>query len=179
VRSRALPFAAFICALALTACGGGPEASLLGEPIDVGYVDSQSSAATTLTITVTDVREGTVEELEKAGMKFDEDERDLIPHFVDATYENTGDEAVPRNMRVSLEDADDNLISPTVVFDFSGGKGGDAGPCPDINDGDLAAGDSFEDCTLFLVPQGVDVARVSFLSQPAEGDSEFVYWAVE
>ena len=170
-----------IGALALAGCGGGPDASPLGEAIAVGVVDSEANTATTLSVTVTDVRQGTIEELEKAGLELDEDERDLVPHYVDATYENTGDETVKRTMRVSIEDADDNLINPTVVFDFSGGKGKDKapGPCPNVDDGDLAAGESFEDCTLFLASQGVEIVRVTFLSQPADGESEFVYWAVE
>ena len=182
MRSRAITLmTCVISAVALAACGGGPKAAPLGEAIDVGVVDSETNAATSLTITVTDVRQGSVEELEKAGLQFDDDERDLVPYYVDATYANTGEETVKRNMRVSIEDAEDNLISPTVVFDFSGAKGQDkeAGPCPNIDDGDLSPGDSFEDCTLFLVGEGVEAARVSFLSQPADGESTFVYWAAE
>lgn len=182
MRSRAFAIVtSVIGAVALTGCGGGPQASPLGEAIEVGHVDSEAGTATTLAITVTDVRQGSIEELEKAGLEFDDDERDLVPYYVDATYENTGDEAVKRNMRPSIEDADDNLINPTVVFDFSGGKGQDKepGPCPNVEDGEVAAGESFEDCTLFLVSQGVEVARVTFLSKPEDGESEFVYWAVE
>jgi hypothetical protein len=170
--------ASIAAVLLLGACGGGPDAVPLGEKVDLGYTDSSDNTATTLAVTVTDVRAGTVEELEKSGLEFDDDERDLVPYYVDATYANTGDNGVQRNMRVSIEDADDNLISPTVVFNFSGGDE-NSGPCPDINDGELAPGDSFKDCTLFLVPQEAKVARVSFLSQPAEGESSFVYWNAE
>lgn len=160
------------------ACGGGVEAAPLGEQVEVGYVDSTTNAATTIALTVLDVRQGTIEELEAAGLEFDPDERELVPHYVDARYENTGSSPVERNMRVSVEDADDNLISPTVVFDFSGGDDA-GGPCRDVDDGELPPGESFEDCTLFLVPDGVTVARVSFLSQTPDEEPEFVYWQAE
>lgn len=168
-----------VAALVLAACGGGVEASALGEEVDVGYVDSETNAATRLGLTVLDVRQGTVEELEAAGLKFDPEERELVPHYVDARFVNTGDATVKRTMRPGLEDGDGNLISATVVLDFSGGDAPPEGPCPAINDGDLAPGESFEDCTLFLVPDGVTVARVSFLSQPPEGEPDFVYWQAE
>ena len=160
------------------ACGGGPTTLPLGEQAEVGHKDTTTNTATTLALTVTAVRQGTVEELEASGLQFDEDERDTVPFYVDARYENTGDVAVERTMRVSVEDGDDNLISPVVVLDFAG-DGGEQGPCPDINDGELPPGESFEDCTLFLLPTGTKPARVSFLSQPPEGEPDFVYWQAE
>ena len=172
------PLAAIACALALVGCGGGAEAAALGTPAEVGHVDVTSNVATTLALTVTDVREGTVEELEAAGLQFDPEERSLVPHYVDASYSNTGDETVERTMRVSVEDDEGNLISPTVIFDFAG-DGGESGPCPDVTDGELAPGDSFEDCTLFLLPQGVPLARVSFLSQTPGEEGDFLYWTAE
>ena len=73
-------------------------------------------------MTVSAVRQGTVEELGASGLQFDDDERNLVPYYVDATYENTGDAAVERAMRVGIEDADDNLINATVVLDFARGR---------------------------------------------------------
>lgn len=167
--------AAVACAVA--ACGG-VEAAALGEEVDVGYIDPTTSAATTLALTVLEVRQGTVEELEAAGLEFDPEERELVPHYVDARYANAGEATVERTMRVSVEDGDGNLISPTVVFDFSGGDEA-GGPCRDTSDGDLPPGESFEDCTLFLVPDGVTVDRVSFLSQTPDEEPDFVYWQAE
>lgn len=177
MRSRTPVAAVCVATLiaALSACGGGPEARPLGEKVDLGYVNAGTSTATDLAVTVTAVREGTVEELEESGLQFDEDEKNLVPYYVDATYENVGDESVPRDMRVSVEDGEDNLISPTVVLDFAG-KNGKGGPCPDVNDGNLEPGQGFDDCTLFLVSPGVDIARVSFLSQVDGEEPEFVYW---
>jgi hypothetical protein len=176
---RRYPQLIALAALLLAACGGGVEAAELGTEVEVGHLDSSTNTSTTLALTVTAVRQGTIEELEAAGLEFDPEERNLIPHYVDATYTNTGDGTVERSMRVAVEDGDDNLISPTVIFDFSGGEGGDSGPCVGIDDGPLAPGESFEDCTLFLVEEGREVARVSFLSQPEDGESEFVYWKAE
>jgi predicted small lipoprotein YifL len=162
--------------LALGGCGG--ESGLaLGTEAEVGHVDAATQAATALAITVEEVRRGTVEELEAAGLQFDDDERDLVPYYVDATYRNTGDVEVERTMRVSSEDASGNLVSPTIVLDFGGG-GEDAGPCPDVDEGGLAPGQSFEDCTLFLYPAGSAPASVTFLSQPAGEEPEFVRWSV-
>jgi hypothetical protein len=166
-------------ALVVAACGGGAAAAPLGEEVEVGYVDPSTQTATTMAVTVLDVRQGTVEELEAAGLTFDPEERAMVPHYVDAQYANTGDTVVERRMDVSLEDGDDNLISSTVIFDFSGGDGEPEGPCIDVKDGELAPGDSFEDCTLFLVPDGATVARVSFLSHVPGEEPEFIYWQAE
>jgi len=165
-------------ALILVSCGGGTDAVALGTEVEVGHVDATTNDATTLNLTVTAVRQGTVAELEAAGLEFDPEEKSLVPHYVDATYVNTGDATVERTMRVSVEDGDGNLISPTVIFDFAG-DGGETGPCPDVTEGKLPPDDSFEDCTLFLVEPGRTVERVSFLSQTPGEEGEFIYWAAE
>ena len=163
----------------ISGCGGGPPGVPLGETIAVGYTDTGADVHTSLDVTVTAVRTGTVEELEAAGLSFDEEERSLVPHYVDATYANTGEGTVERTMRPALEDGDGNLLSATVIFDFSGGEGDQGGPCVGVDDGPLAPGESFSDCTLFLVPADITPAVASFLSQPAEGEPEFVYWTIE
>ena len=53
-------------------------------------------------------------------------------------------------------------------------------PCPEIFEGTLKPGESYESCTLVLVPEGVDVAEVHFLSDNGSDRApEFVYWATE
>lgn len=171
---------AFVLAVLVAGCGGGPEEAALGTVIEVGYQDaSDGQTFTTLDVAVLGVRQGTVEELEDAGLEFDEEERGLTPWYVDARYANTGENAVERSMRITLEDGPGNLLSPTIIFDFSGGEEAPSGPCPAINDGELAPGEEFEDCTLFLVPPDIEPARVTFLSQPEGVEPEFVYWATE
>ena len=174
-----LPCAA-IFGLLLAACGGGTSASPLGTSVAVAYTDDTTNVTTDLEVTVLGVRQGTVAELVASGLQFDDDEQDLVPFYVDARYTNTGSETVGRGMRVALEDDTDALISPTIVLDFSGGQGGDPeGPCVDVKDGELAPGETLEDCTLFVVDPGTDVATVTFLSRPATGEPTFVDWVVE
>lgn len=164
--------------LALAACGGGGggggEALPLGTEAVVGYAQHDPAVRTTLGVTVLRVREGTHAQLTEAGYEVDEDARDTTPYFVDVRYENQGDATVNRNIGISLEDSDGNLIGSTLIFNY-GGKPFEH--CTKIDKGKLAPGESYESCTLFLVPEGVDVGKVSFLSDRGAGEEpEFVYW---
>lgn len=167
----------------LSACGGdgGGEVHALGDTAAIGYNETDESGdrgvSTTLDITVLDVRQGTHEELTDAGFEVDAEDRDTTPYYVDVRYENTGEGIITRNLDVSLEDADGNLIGSTLVFDY-----GDVGfaPCENVTKGKLAPGESYESCTLVLVPEGVEVEQVSFLSDSGpDAEPEFVYWDVE
>jgi hypothetical protein len=95
---------------------------------------------------------------------------------VDARFENVGENEISRALTVSLEDPDGNSLPNTLVFDY-----GDQPfePCPDHTEGTLAPGDSFETCTLTLVPEGAEVARALFVSQRANAEITFTYWEVE
>lgn len=161
--------------------GGGGEVHALGDTVTVGYNDRTDTGArgddTTLEITVLAVREGSHDELTDAGFEVDAEDQNTTPYYIDARYENTGDVSIERNVGVSLEDADGNLIGSTLVFDY-----GDKGfpPCESVDEGEFAPGDSYESCTLFLVPEGVEPGSVSFLSdQGADEEPEFVYWEVD
>jgi hypothetical protein len=163
--------------------GGGDvgEVHALGDSVTVGYNERDITGArgvdTEIEITVLDVREGTHEELTDAGFEVDEEDRDTTPYYVDARYENVGDGTITRNLDVSLEDSDGNLIGSTLIFDY-GNKG--FPPCENVTEGKLKPGDSYESCTLFLVPEGLEVGQVSFLSDEGEDvPPEFVYWDVE
>ena len=174
----ALRLALLATTLALAACGGGGngggEAHPLGEEAVVGYAQHDPAVRTTLGVTVLRVRQGTHEQLTQAGYEVDEDARETTPYYVDARYENQGDAAVKRNISISLEDSDGNLIGSTIVFNF-GGKPFER--CTKVDEGELAPGESYESCTLFLVPEGVDIGKVSFLSDRGAGEEpEFVYW---
>lgn len=166
----------------LAGCGGdGGEVHALGDTVTVGYNQRTDTGArgvdTSLEITVTSVEEGTHDDLTDAGFEVDAEDRDTTPYYVHVRYENVGDGTVERNIGVSLEDSDDNLIGSTLVFDY-----GDTGfpPCESVDEGEFAPGDSYESCTLVLVPDGVEVSKVSFLSDEGEGvEPEFVYWETE
>jgi hypothetical protein len=184
--SMSVSIGALACLLLLSACGGddgggGGDVHALGDPAVVGFNQSDDSGgrgvSTQLEITVLDVRQGTQDELADGGFEIDEEDQDTTPYYVDARYENVGDGTVTRNIDVSLEDSDGNLIGSTLIFDY-GNKG--FPPCEDVTEGKLAPGDSYESCTLFLVPEGTDVGKVSFLSDKGpDTEPEFVYWESE
>jgi hypothetical protein len=172
-------------ALVLAACGGGGngggEVHPLGQEAVVGYNEPTSTGQrgprVEIAITVLAVRTGTQQELSENGLEVDPEDQDTIPFYVDARFENRGANAVTRNLDMSLEDSDGNLIGNTLIFDYGGEP---FEPCPRVTEGTLAPGESYESCTLFLVPEGVDVGNVSFLSDNGPNqEPEFVYWASE
>lgn len=164
-------------AIGVVACGG--EASVaalaLGEEAKVQHADTTAgSAPTALGVTVLAVREGTMEELE-AFFEIDEENRGKTPFYVDARYENEGDQTISRELRTSLEDQDGDLIQAVVIFNY-GGQPFEA--CTDNTEGELAPGESFESCTLYLVPEGSTPTRASFLPYVPGEETDWVYWAV-
>ena len=106
------------------------------------------------------MRQGTQQELEEGGFRLDPDEKELTPYYVDARFENQGGQTIERQMRPGLEDEDDKLISPTTIISLSGPP---FEKCPRVNEGQLEPGQSYESCTLFLVPEGSEPDRASFL----------------
>jgi hypothetical protein len=186
--SVSVSICALACLLLLSACGGddggdggGGDVHALGDSAVVGYNEPDESGgrgvSTELEITVLEVRQGTHDELTDAGFEVDEEDLDTTPYYVDARYENVGDGTVTRNLDVNLEDSDGNLIGSTLIFDY-GNQG--FPPCENVTEGKLKPGDSYESCTLFLVPGGIEVGQVSFLGDMgADIPPEFVYWAVE
>ena len=179
--ARRLPLlACAVLALGLTACGGGKSSASahpLGEQVVVQHTEiaSQGKQAptTTLGITVLHVRKGTQAELKAGGYEIDAKDQSKTPYYVDVRYANKGSEAIKRQLYVGMEDGDGNLINATTIFDF-GGK--PFAKCPNLNDGMLEPGQSFQTCTLFLVPEGKEPSKVSFLPYDPKHETEFVYW---
>lgn len=157
--------------------GGGDDGLALGETAVVEYTQSDDAgkpgAPTMLAVTVTDVRAGTRDELTKAGFEVDDEDQNSTPYYIDARYENRGQTPVKRNIDVSLEDSDGESLPSTLIFDF-----GDRGykPCPNVSEGRLAPGESYESCTLVLVPDDRDVDKVLFVSQKANSEIVFTRW---
>jgi hypothetical protein len=173
-----------VLSLALASCGGGDDAEThpLGETVTVGVVDYDDSGAraaeTKVGLTPLAVREGTQDELTEGGFEIDAEDQNKSVYYVDVRYENTGEETVTRNLSVNLEDPDGNLINGTLIFDF--GDGEPYEHCEGVDEGDFAPGDTYESCTLFLVPEGVEIDKISFLSDNGEGEeSEFILWDIE
>lgn len=163
--------------LIVAACGGGVAALPLGEEAVVEHaqvVGDTFGPKTTLAISVLAVRTGTIAELE-AAFEIDPDQRTKTPIYVDARFENRGTQAITRELGISLEDQDGDLINSVVIFNY----GGDVfAPCPDNTEGELAPGEQFETCSLFLVADDRSPTRVSFTPGPAGNDTVSVYWSV-
>jgi hypothetical protein len=176
---RFVPFGSAVFVLALAACGGGGGGGAnhpLGAEAVVEHTElSRGKAKTTLGITVQRVRKGTQQELTDAGFSLDPSERSTTPYYVDARFTNKGSNAIKRNLSLSLEDQDGNLISSTVIIELGGTP---FQKCRKNTKGALAPGESFETCTLFLVPKGREPSEVSFLPNDPGAETEFVYWDV-
>ncbi len=173
--------AASVClalAFVVAGCGGGGDSAdlALGEQASVQHAKSGSpegTPTTTLGVTVLAVRAGTQAELEEAGFSLDPDEKELKPYYVDVRYENQGEEPIERSLGVGLRDQDDNLISETVIISLGGPP---FAKCPRIKDGTLEPGDSYESCSLFLLPEDSDPDRVHFLPYVPGVETDWVYW---
>ena len=157
--------------------GGGDDVLAQGETGVVEYTKTTKAGTpgdpTTLAVTVTDVRRGTKEELTKGGLELDEDNSDSTPYYIDSRFENRGQNAVPRNISLMLEGSDEKSLPGTLFLNY-----GDKPykPCPDKSKGTLKPGESFETCTLVLVPAGEEAETVLLTSQKANSEIVFTRW---
>lgn len=168
-RTAALLAVAAGLAATLAACGS--DALALGDSADIDFypLDGGSEANGSGTVTVTDVREGSVAELEEGGFSIDADQQDSTPYYVDVTFENDGDAPVePRSP--GGEDPDENLISALAVIDLGGPA---YEPCPGIPE-KVAPGETAEGCAIVLVPDGIELERISYFTGGT--DDDFIYW---
>lgn len=160
--------------------GNGAKPHPLGTEVEVGHVDlseGQPGVSARIGLTVLAVRKGTQQELEAGGLQVRAEAKDDTPYYVDARFTNKGPNAVERNLHVGLEDSGGDLVRGTIIFGLATQT---FEPCPDPSSGTLEPGESYEGCTLVLVPEGTDVAKVYFLSDNGpDKPSEFVYWATE
>jgi hypothetical protein len=158
-------------AACLAACGGDvSDALALGTAADIDYypVDGSSRSDGSGAVTVTDVRKGSTAELEEHGYSLDPDEKSSEVYYVDVTFENDSDGAVaPRGP--SGEDTDENLISALTVIDLGGPAFETCAGVPD----EIPAGTTVEACSILLVPEGVQLDRISYFPG---GTADFVYW---
>ncbi len=180
-RMTRLTLALALSALALTGCGGGDgdEKLALGQQAVVEFTTPASgdtaAVNTTLGVTVLAVRKGTQAELEQAGFEVDPENRTATPYYVDVRYANQGNGKASRDNSVAMEDSDGNSIPTTLVFDY---RGKPYDKCANVR-GALAPGQSYEDCTLFLVPEDRDVGDILFTSQSADAEIKFTRWEPE
>ena len=170
-----------LAAITVTACGGasGPAALALGTEAVVEHQPYTPAGAPSSKIGITPLRlrQGTLAEMEAAGFELEPEDQSKTPMYVDVMYANKGESTVDRKLDVSLHDQDDNLINDVVVLDLFGAGEFDA--CPAHTVGPLAPGESFESCSLFLVPSGRTPTRLSFLPHLEGKATDFVYWNVK
>jgi hypothetical protein len=157
--------------------GNGAKPHPLGTEVVVGHTDASRDVSTQIGLTVLAVRTGTQAELAANGLRVDPEDRTATPYYIDARFVNKGTNAVTRGLSVGLVDSDGNLIPSTLIV----GVGSEPfKPCRRISKGMLKPGESYESCTLVLVPDGVDVGKVQFLSDRGPNEEpKFVYWATE
>lgn len=182
-RRRSAFVAGIAIGASLSACGsdsGGGAKLALGTEAVVAYtaVASGSTPAidTTLGVTVLAVRTGTQAELSEGGLEVDEKDKNTIPYYVDVRYSNKGNGSLTRNLSVSMEDTKGNSVPTTLVFTLGGEP---FALCTDVSSGTLQPGESYEGCTLFLVPTGTKVSRVRFVSQSPDATITFTDWATQ
>lgn len=157
--------------------GNGAAPHPLGTEVVVGYAGGSPAVRTRLGLTVLAVRTGTQQELEANGIDVEPEDRTATPYYIDARFSNKGPNAVDRSLGVGLEDSDGNHFSRLIVIGFGTEP---FEPCPENTDGTLEPGESFESCTLVLVPDGLEVAKVYYLSDNGPDEApEYVYWTTE
>ena len=178
-RMTRLTLALALAALGLAGCGGGDgdgKKLALGQEAVVEFTTAASgdtaAVNTTLGVTVLAVREGTQAELKQAGFEVDPENQSATPYYVDVRYANKGKGKASRDVSVAMEDSDGNSIPTTLVFDY---RGKPYDKCENVK-GALAPGQSYEDCTLFLVPEDQDVGNILFTSQSADAEIKFTRW---
>jgi hypothetical protein len=166
--------------LARVTGGNDGEVHPLGTEVVVGHNDlsgGEPGVRTQIGLTVLTVRTGTQDELAANGLRVDPEDRTATPYYVDARFANKGSNAVKRSLDVGLEDSEGNLVPRTLIFGVGSGS---FEPCNEVSKGTLKPGESYESCTFVLVPDGVDIDKVHFLSDHGPDEPpEFVYWATE
>ena len=169
----------------MVACGssssGGTKLALGTEAV-VAYTAQPSGTTpavdTTLGVTVIAVRAGTQADLVAGGFQVDDKDKDSVPYYVDARYSNKGTGPATRSLSVGMEDTKGNSVPTTLVFDLGGVP---FAPCEDHNDPAkaLEPGESYETCTLFLVPPGTKLDKVRFVSQAPDATITFTDWVTK
>jgi hypothetical protein len=177
--------AVLLAAAALAACSSsssGATKLALGTEAVVAYSAQASGSTpavdTSLGVTVLAIRPGTQADLVAGGFTVDDKDKDSTPYYVDVRYANKGKGPSPRNLSVGMEDTKGNSVPTTLVFDLGGTP---FAPCTDNNDSaaTLDVGQSYETCTLFLVPKGTKLDKVRFVSQAPDATITFTDWATK
>ena len=172
-RMTRLTFALALTALGLAGCGGGDSPSARRPSSSSRRASGDTAAVnTTLGVTVLAVRKGTQAQLEQAGFEVDPENQSATPYYIDVRYANKGKGKASRDVSVAMENSDGSSIPTTLVFDY---RGKPYDNCENLK-GALAPGQSYEDCTLFLVPKDQKVGDILFTSQSADAEIKFTRW---
>lgn len=164
-------------------CSGSSDGAAklpLGTEAVVAVVQAATSTTpavnTTVAVDVLDVKIGTLDELSAAGFNVDKSNAGDTPYYVDVRYTNKGTGHAIRNLGVGMEDTKRNSVPTTLVVDLGGAP---FDRCKDVSKGDFPPGDTYQSCTLFLVPKGTKLDRVRFVSQSQDATITFTDWNVK
>jgi len=112
---------------------------------------------TTLGVTVLRVRKGKISDFK--GFNLDKDQKNTVPYYVEAKYENLGDLKLQRFlMDPAIEDTEGQEYRPLNLIVLSG----TFKKCPSPSRSRLRGGQSFTLCAPFLLPRGKTYERVRF-----------------
>ncbi|HVQ57783.1 MAG TPA: hypothetical protein VMS60_02635 [Solirubrobacterales bacterium] len=142
--------------------------------------EPQAIEGNDLAVTVESVEEASIDDFD--GLELDADEADNIPFYVTAKFEALEDLKVkeftdsPASELAAYTDGDE-LLTPEIFI-------GAFGPCTTeaTPPADFGAGDSYESCQAYLLPEGTSIAELRWTSGPSkEGefspyDTEPVVW---
>lgn len=134
----------------------------LGTRAETDYVEYLGAEPknTKLAVNVVKVRKGKISDLKDFNL--DAKQKNTVPYYVDAKFENLGDVALTRHLiQPSIEDRDGQEYRPIQLVVLSG----TFKPCPKYSDAKLKPGQSFTGCSPILLPKGKQFDRVRF-----EGD---------
>ncbi len=112
---------------------------------------------TTLGVTVLRVRKGKISDFK--GFNLDKEQKNTVPYYVEAKYENLGDLKLQRFlMDPAIEDTEGQEYRPLNLIVLSG----TFKKCPSPSRSRLLGGQSFTLCAPFLLPRGKTYERVRF-----------------
>ncbi|HEX6666617.1 MAG TPA: hypothetical protein VF081_08495 [Solirubrobacterales bacterium] len=126
-----------------------------------------------LKVTVESIEEGSIEDFDGIGLEADDE--DNIPYYVNFRLEAVGD--VPGtstsndpDFEFTAFDADDEQQVPTAII-------GEFEPCSDEPvPVPFKAGESYESCRIYLLPEGIAIESIKWDNGPNEADELSPYY---
>jgi hypothetical protein len=147
----------------------------VGQTANVTYNTTETGKATsTLAITLTSVRQGSISDL--SNFELDAQSKEGVPFYVAAKFRNVGTRPVAisgifGDMNV-YDKQGDTIDSITLLGNFP--------KCQGTEPDSLAVGHQFQECDVYIAPVGEPVATVvfdNFLNDPSNTETEVTWVA--